>query len=219
MFIVAVVNLKGGCGKTTVSTQLAARYARQGHRTVLGDLDRQQSAIRWVSRRPETLPLVEASELDTEAMVVPFGDGRMVIDAPAGLKRKALEVVVRAADAIVVPLLPSLFDADGTERFLHLLQEIKPVRKGKRPVAVVANRVRARSLAARQLATFCAGLEIAPVTQLSDAQHYVSAAGTGITLFDLPTSREARLRREWEPLLGFLDTLSSSTDDGDTATG
>ncbi|MFN7143892.1 MAG: AAA family ATPase [Myxococcota bacterium] len=219
MFIVAVVNLKGGCGKTTLATQLAARFAREGHRSILGDCDRQQSAIQWAARRPGSLPEVEAVDLDTDAMVVPFGDGRMVIDVPAGLKRKALEVVVRAADALVVPVLPSVFDADGTARLVRMLGEMKPVRKGRRPVGVVANRVRPRSVSARQLEAFCGALEVPTVARLSDAQHYVNAAATGVTLFDLPPGRETRLRREWAPLLTFLDALSAGTDDAEAAAG
>ncbi len=217
MFIVAVVNPKGGCGKTTISSQLAARFAREGHRSVLGDLDRQQSALRWVARRPAHLPLIEAADLDPDAMVLPFGEGRMVIDCPAGLRRKHLEVVVRAADALVVPVLPSAFDEDAAARVHAALQEIKPVRKGRRPLALVANRVRPRSRAGRHLAEFCTGLGVQAVASLSDAQHYVTAAATGVTLFDLPAAREERLRAEWRPLLAFLDARAVGTDAADAA--
>lgn len=215
MFIVAVVNLKGGCGKTTLSTQLAGRFAAQGHRTLLGDLDRQQSAIRWVERRPATLPLIESVELDVDAMVLPFGEGRMVIDVPAGMKRKALEVVVRAADALVVPVLPSVFDEQSTERFLRVLGELKPVRKGRRPVAIVANRVRSRSPAARALDTFLAGLEHPAVARISDSQHYASGASTGITLFDMRPGSVRAAVAEWTPLLEFLDKCAA--EQGETA--
>lgn len=219
MFIVAVVNLKGGCGKTTLATQLAARYARQGHPVVLADLDRQESALRWVARRPSELPLVEAVDLDADAMVLPFGEGRTVIDAPARLKRKHLEVVVRAADAVVVPLLPSAFDEDATARFVDAVREIGPVRKGRRPLLFVQNRVRARSLATRGLDAFCERAGIAPVARFSDAQHYVTAAATGRTLFDLPASREARLRREWAPLLDALDELAAAREESEAESG
>jgi len=213
MFIVAVVNLKGGCGKTTLATQLAGRFAAQGHRTLLGDLDRQQSATQWVERRPAKLPSIEAVELDLDAMVLPFGDGRMVIDVPAGLKRKALEVVVRAADALVVPVLPSVFDEQSTERFLRVLGEQKPVRKGRRPVAIVANRVRPRSPAARALDTYLARLEHPVLARISDSQHYATGASTGLTLFDMrPGSVRAALA-DWAPLLEFVDKCAADQDE------
>jgi chromosome partitioning protein len=210
MFITAVLNTKGGCGKTTLATHLAARFARQGHRSILADLDRQQNALRWLARRPASLPLVEGIELDVDEMVLPFGEGRMVIDAPGGLRRKALEVVVRAADVVLVPVLPSRFDEDGSERFNRLLAEMKPVRKGRRQVIWVANRLRARSQAARALDTFCAQLDLALAAHLSEAQHYLAAADTGVTLFDLPPSRQAKLRGEWAPLLARLDELAQA---------
>lgn len=217
MFIVSVVNLKGGCGKTTLSTHLAARYAAEGHRAILGDLDRQQSAIEWVQRRPENLAPIESLELDIDAMTLPFGEGRMVIDVPAGMKRKALEVVVRASDALVVPLLPSTFDERGTQRFLEVVSEFKPVRKGRRPIALVGNRIRPKSAAAGQLDTFLAGMEFPVAARLSESPTYVAAAASGVTVFDPPVSRGKLLRAEWAPLLAFLDELSDARDRAESA--
>ncbi len=220
MFIVAVVNFKGGCGKTTISTQLAARYAADGHRSLLGDLDRQQSALRWVAGRPRDLPVIEAVELDARAMVLPFGEGRMVIDVPGGMKRKALEVVVRAADALVVPMLPSVFDEQGTQRFLDVVSGIERVRKGRRPVAIVANRVSPRGLGPGGADRLSDLLGFPVVARLSDARDYVSAAATGVTLFDTPTRRVRALRTEWDPLLAFLDNLSEVREQpGESAAG
>jgi chromosome partitioning protein len=215
MFIVGVVNSKGGCGKTTVCTHLAARYAAQGHHVVVGDLDRQQSALRWIERRPAHLPTIEAADLDLDALVLPFGEGRMVVDAPAGLKRKALEIVVRACDALVVPLLPSGFDESATARFLETAAELKPLRKGRRPLVVVGNRVRPRSAAARRLDTFLAGLDFPAVTRLTDSQAYVNASDTGTTIFDLPAARHPTLSAEWAPLLAFLDAAAAEKGLGD----
>lgn len=219
MFIVGVVNLKGGCGKTTLATHLAARYAREGHRSILGDLDRQQSAIRWVERRPPTLPSIEASELDVDGLLLPFGEGRMVIDVPAGLRRKALEVVVHAVDALVVPVLPSAFDEGGTERFFRLAGEMKPVRRGRRPIALVPNRVRPGVNSERRLDAWLAERELRAVARISDAQHYVTAAASSVTLFDQPPTRVRRLLGEWAPLLTFLDGLSEKDDPVDRAAG
>ncbi len=212
MFVVAVANLKGGTGKTTVATHLAAAFAVAGHRTVLGDLDKLQVASAWARRRGAGLARVEAVTLDADEMVVPIGPGRTVIDVPAGMKRKALEVVVRAADAVVVPVQPGPFDEAGIERFLEVVREFKPVRKGRRPIAVVGNRVRARTSAAARLDAYLAGLDHPAVTRLSDAQAYLTAALTGQTVFDAPPRRaNARQRDEWAPLVRFLDDLALDT--------
>ena len=88
---------------------------------------------------PSGLARVEAVTLDADEMVVPIGPGRTVIDVPAGMRRKALEVVVRAADAVVAPVQSGPFDEAGIERFLEVLREFKPVRKGRRPNANVVS--------------------------------------------------------------------------------
>ena len=56
MPIVLITNPKGGCGKSTAATNLAGYFAWRGHPTMLGDLDRQQSALAWLGIRPTTLP-------------------------------------------------------------------------------------------------------------------------------------------------------------------
>lgn len=205
MFTVVVANLKGGTGKTTLATHLAARQARRGDRVMLVDLDRQRGALEWARRRPEGLPAIEAVHQDPDEIDLPRGEGVSVVDVPAGLRRKEIEAVVKAADVVVVPVAASAFDEAGTARFLAVVEEAKPVRRGRRPVAVVGWRVKPRSVAARQLDTFLAGVAFPAVARVSEAQHYVRAAGDGVTLFDLPPSRVRAALAEWAPLLAFLD--------------
>lgn len=205
MFTVAVANIKGGCGKTTLATHLAARWARMGFKTLLADLDRQRSGLDWVARRPASLPRIEAVALDRDAVEIPVVAPYVVVDVPAGLRRRELEQVIRVADIAVVPVLPSIFDEGGTERFVAMVQEFKPVRKGRRTVAVVGNRWRPRSRAGTRLDSFLDGLSFPAVARLSDSQVYVDAAMGGLTLFDRPPARVRRLLDEWAPLLRMLD--------------
>jgi hypothetical protein len=60
MFSVLVANVKGGCGKTTVATNLAAAFASTRKRASLADVDRQRSSLGWVARRPKALPAIAA---------------------------------------------------------------------------------------------------------------------------------------------------------------
>ncbi len=138
MMIMAVVNTKGGSGKTTLATHLAAHFARRGLKTGLADLDPQQSANGWLTRRPYTLPAIAAVDLENDNKP-PKGLDRLVADAPAALKRKAVADVVETADVLVIPVLPSIFDEDGTIRFLKHLDTLKAVRKGKRDTQTYAN--------------------------------------------------------------------------------
>ena len=79
---------------------------------------------------------------------------RLVIDAPANLRMRHVDDLIGEADLVVVPVLASVFDEGSTERFLAKLDELKPIRKGRKTVALVANRLRPRSKATQRLETF-----------------------------------------------------------------
>lgn len=200
-----VANIKGGCGKTTIATHLAAAFAAAGLTTVLADADRQQSGLGWIHRRPETAPAVVGLDWSKEEIPAPRGVQRLVIDAPAALKTKRVEELVGMVDVVVVPVLPSAFDEDATERFLKKLEEMKRIARHRTEVAVVGNRLRPRTKASDRLDGFLDGLGHKVVARLRDSQFYPEAAATGLTLFDLPGRRAAEVRADWDPLLAFLE--------------
>jgi chromosome partitioning protein len=206
MMIVAVINTKGGSGKTTIATHLAAGFARRGEKTGLADLDPQQSAAGWLARRSYTLPAIVAVDLETAPS--PKGLSRLVVDAPAALKRKAVAEVVETADVLVIPVLPSIFDEDGTVRFLKHLETLKTVRKGKRDICFVANRLKPRTRAAERLEAFLSDLAFPVTARLRDTQAYANLAAEGSSLFDSPFARLEDYRAEWRPLLDYLDNCA-----------
>lgn len=208
MLIVAVANTKGGSGKTTVSTHLAAAFVHQGRSTALADLDKQRCAAQWVEGRPLDLPQIQVVDLPDDPSDLHEDLERLVIDVPAGLKKDRIEELVRLADLIVVPVMPSAFDEMGTVRFLERLMELKPIRRGRRLVATVGNRTDPRTRATARLEQFLAGLQFPAITRIRDAAIYSDAAATGVTLFDLPASRAASNRADWEPLLAWVDDAS-----------
>lgn len=203
--VILVANVKGGCGKTTVATHLAAAFAADGHATVLADLDRQRSSLQWVRRRPAEAPAVTGADWARDLGDPPSGTARLVLDAPAALKTKQVEDLLRIADAVVVPVLPGAFDEGATRRFLDRLDELKAVRKGRVPVAMVGNRVRARTRAATMLDRFLDGVGHAPVARLRDSQLYADAAAQGLSVLDLSGARSHEVRADWAPLLAWLD--------------
>ena len=74
MPVIAVVNRKGGSGKSTLSAHLAARCAHQGHSVMLGDVDRQQSSRTWLKRRSPELPQIAPWAMDQKNVLrVPTG--------------------------------------------------------------------------------------------------------------------------------------------------
>jgi len=208
MLTILVTNTKGGCGKTTIATNLAGTFANAGFRTVLADCDRQKSSLGWVSRRPSSAPAIGAVNWSKDISPLPAGTERLVIDAAAGLRRKNVEELVRMADIVLLPVLPSVFDENATRQFLGMLDKLKAIRKDKRAVAVIGNRVRARTKTSERLDTYLASIGHRAVTQLRDTQLYPTAALSGLSLFDMGTRRVDNFLEDWRPLLSFIEDNS-----------
>ncbi len=205
MMIVLVANTKGGCGKTTVSTHLAAALAGHGHRTALADADRQRSSLEWVRLRPGTAAPIAALDWTKDLTKAPKGLDRLVIDAPAAMRKKHAFELVGMADVIVVPVLPSVFDQGSTMAFLARLHQLKVIRKNQKPVGVLRNRVRTGTRATARLARFLDEIEHADLGALADRAIYNDVAAQGLSIFDLSGRRAEQLRADWAPLLDYVD--------------
>lgn len=205
MPVVAVVNPKGGVGKTTLATNLAGYFAGRKHRTMLGDFDRQQSARHWLGLRPQGVAPIETWTSEGGSMRPPKGVTHVVLDTPAQIHGKHLRDVVRVADRIVVPLTPSLFDVMATQRFLaELADEFDSKARFADTVGIVGMRVDTRTKSAEQLSRFVVSLGLPVAGYLRDTQNYVHLAAHGLTVFDVPSTRVDKDRETWEPLLGWI---------------
>lgn len=206
MPVFLVANPKGGVGKSTVATNLAGYFAHAGKRTMLGDVDRQQSARAWLALRPAHLPTIETWDIDADRIArPPKGVTHVVLDSPAALHGHLLKEVLRVADRIIVPLQPSLFDIYATTAFLAKLAD-RGVLKTKGQVGVLGMRVDARTRAAEQLQRFVEGLNLPVLGFLRDTQNYVQLAAHGLTLWDVAPSRVERDVEQWQPLLDWAQT-------------
>jgi chromosome partitioning protein len=205
MITILVANTKGGCGKTTVATHLAAAFANAGQRTVLADADRQHSSLEWARLRPTDAAPVGALDWSRAVTRPGVAPERLVIDAAAAMKKKHVFDLVRLADVIVVPVLPSALDQRSTAAFLARLGELKAIRKSRKPVAILGNRLRPRSKAASRLAAFLTEVEHADLGALPDRAIYNEVAGRGLSIFDLPDRRSAALRADWQALLDYVN--------------
>jgi chromosome partitioning protein len=200
---VLIANPKGGSGKTTLATNLAGYFATRGRRVVLSDLDRQQSALDWLQRRPHKLPLIQGTDGRKERHNDP-GAEWTVIDSPAGLHGERLTDAIKRAEWVIVPIQPSAFDIGATSNFLEVLREEKAIRKERAFVALVGMRVDIRTKSAAALNKFLQECGFPVLTSLRDAQVYRLAAEQGASLFDIRPSLVTRDLQQWAPLLHWL---------------
>ena len=205
---ILVTNTKGGCGKTTIATNLAAAFANAGFATGLADVDRQKSSLGWLASRPATAAPIAGLDWRKATTRLPGGLQRLVIDAPAGVRVAHVEDLLKSADLVIVPVLASVFDERSTARFLAKLETIKPIAKGKKSLLVVANRQRVRQRAAQRLREALDELGIEAAAELGDRAVYTELAEAGLGLFDVAPSRAAAGRADWLPLLRAIEVAS-----------
>ena len=205
MPVIAVVNRKGGSGKSTLTTHLAAWLARQGVAVMLGDVDRQQSTKAWLKRRSPALPTIAPWALDQKNVLkVPHGVTHVVLDTPGGMQGFELARVVMSADAVLVPVCNSLFDRESAAACLAELSALPRVASGRCKLGVVGMRLDARTKGAETLQQWAQALNYPFLGVLREAQSYVRGLETGITLFDSATSAQQADLAQWEPILQWL---------------
>jgi chromosome partitioning protein len=202
---VLIANTKGGCGKTTVATNLAGYLASIGNRVGISDLDRQKSSTHWVKRRPKDQYTIQSyTNLDKSSDL-----DWLIIDAPAGIRNDKLKDAVKLADCIIVPIQPSAFDSGATESFLEILSEEKAIRKEKTFVALVGMRVNTRTNAANILNTFMENTGFPILSNLRNAQVYVNAAEEGLSIFEMRPSLVKQDLEQWFPITQWVVSFNA----------
>jgi len=205
MPVVAVVNRKGGSGKSTFAAHVAAWCARQQLAVMLGDVDRQQSSRGWLRRRDPALPGIAPWVVDQKNMLrVPTGITHVVLDTPGGLHGFELARIVMFADAIVLPVCPSMFDRESAAACLDELKTLPRVAKGQCRLAAVGMRVDGRTHGAEVLRAWAGEHEVEMPGMLRETQLYVKSLERGLTVFDFAPSQVATDLAQWEPILKWL---------------
>ncbi|MGH8681685.1 MAG: AAA family ATPase [Burkholderiales bacterium] len=213
MRTILVINSKGGCGKTTVTTNLASYYVAAGARVAITDYDPQGSSLQWLKLRPPHLARIHGANgtapkahlLRTLQTWIPTNTEIELVDAPGAVKGLVLQDVVAKADSIVIPVAPSAIDVHATADFLKNLLLLGRVRQRNVRVAVVANRVRTSMPVYEPLERFLRSLNLPFLTRISDSDTYISAAEQGVGVFDMDPEVSAAQRLEFLPIIRWLD--------------
>jgi chromosome partitioning protein len=208
MRTIMVMNAKGGCGKTTIATNLASYYASElGATVALADYDPLQSSLDWLALRPaERAPIKRVAALDKGLRGLGHGTDYLIIDSPARSSGSELAELVRHTETIVVPVLPSPVDINAAVRFIEELRAIGRVVRKQVRIGLVANRIREHSLMFDELNTFLEQQKIPFIATLREAQNYVRAFSRGLGIYELP---QYLAWRDWEYFQFLIDWLES----------
>jgi chromosome partitioning protein len=208
MRTVLVAGSKGGVGKTTVATHLAAYAALNGRNTALVDLDPQHSSMRWAQRRLQmTSPVlgIDGAGRRNWPDRLPVDTGYVVIDAPAGAMADGLVIALEQADVLVTPVPPSTLDIEATVTFLDSLAVHPRVRRGDLRVGLVGNKLKPWTQATQQTVELLQSWPYPLVAQLRDSQAYVLMSALGKSLFDYHSANVRDHQSDWQPLLDWID--------------
>lgn len=208
MPVIAVVNRKGGSGKSTLSAHIAAWCARQGHSVMLGDVDRQQSSRAWLRRRDAALPQIAPWAMDQKNVLrVPTGITHVVLDTPGGLHGFELARVVMFADAILMPVCHSVFDRESAADCLAELRSLPRVASGRCRLATIGMRIDGRTQAGQTLRNWSDEQKLPFLGVLRETQTYVRCLERGLTIFDLPPSHVETDLAQWQAIIKWMTPL------------
>jgi len=207
-----VLNAKGGVGKSTIATSIAAYFASQWENVnvTLADFDPQQSSMDWLSLRPPERPAITGINAYRDGLkgLSPATDF-LVMDARASTHGPDLTALIRHAETILIPVLPSTVDMKACTRFIEELQKVGRVERKEVKIAVIANRVRETYSIFGELQEYLDTLKIPYLGHLRDAQNYVRAYTRGLGIHELPPYLAWPDWEQWEPIVKWLESKRS----------
>ncbi|VAX12080.1 ParA-like protein [hydrothermal vent metagenome] len=210
MRTIMVLNAKGGCGKSTISTNLASYFAFERQQTVVMiDFDPQGSSMAWLKVRGDREPRIQGLPAWEKSVRIPKSVDVVILDTPARVQGQELSQLVRRVETIIVPVLPSPIDMRAAADFMKALLLNGKISRKQTKIAVVANRVRENTLIYQSLQAFLKSLKIPFITSLRDTQNYIYAEQRGIGIFEMPPSVVWQDLEQWQPLLRWLRSKRS----------
>jgi len=187
--------------------------------------------MEWLEARPRDRPPIRGIAAWRDTARVPRSTDYVIMDVPAGAHGPDLTALVRRAQTLIIPVLPSPTDIRAAAHFIHEMLLVGKIVRDETRVAVVANRVRENSSIQNtmesvlnslsisystlntqiyhNLERFLSRLRIPFIATLRESQNYLVADARGLGIFDLTHSQVARDIEQWEPLLKWIESKRS----------
>jgi chromosome partitioning protein len=205
MHTILVLNSKGGCGKTTISINIASFFACWGVQVALADFDRQHSSTDWLRARPKESPRILSVAAWQENYTIPDEAEYVIMDTPAGINEDELAQLLRKADTILIPILPSPLDIRAAGRLIHDIMQQYDDLPLKPRIGIIANRVRRQTKIYNSLKRFLSKLDLDFIATLRDTQNYITTTDLGISLFELPNWKKQKDLVGWCQLINWIN--------------
>ena len=205
MTIIALINQKGGCGKSTTAVHFTYWLATTKKKTVLlVDADAQQSSSLWLSGMELQIPCKVVQTPDDLLDQIPELAGQydlLIVDGPASLAEATRAILFRA-DKAIVPVQPTGVDLRSASDAVRLIKQAQSVRGGPPSAAVFLSRaVKGTKLKEEALTLLSKTPEVTMLkTVIHQKQAIADTSGQSATVWDLPSTRAKESAREYERL-------------------
>ena len=187
MSIIAVLNPKGGCGKTTLTTNLARAFHELGDKVLVVDTDPQGSARDWHAAQEtnpiDVIALDRPENLKTLATLAQSYQ-TVLIDGTAK-HEESLGAAIKVADVVLIPVQPSPYDLWAVTDLVDFVKVRRDVADGKPEAAFVITRTVSGTTLGKDITGALSDFELQTLsTHIVQRQIYPQTASDGLTVFD-----------------------------------
>jgi chromosome partitioning protein len=212
---IAITNLKGGVGKTTIAVNLAASFTARGKKVCIIDTDQKQhSALEWAGIRSENRPLIQVVAMGqnqiNNKILADFEEkfDVVLLDGTPQLSELATRTIL-VSDILIIPISPSIFDFRAFESFLKLVNEMNEnrVAAGLKEVQpyIVLNRINQSANIAKEIGEALAGYNTPlTATRLVNRTAYADTASDGLGVVE---GKDKKAKDEFNRFTDEIETI------------